>query len=231
MTKPRKISIARTGPYLVSGSVPLAGVKIETNAEGDSIDWGEGSAYSVTETFALCRCGGSSKKPFCDGTHAKIGFHGAETASRETVLDQAQVIEGPDMQLADAQVLCAFGRFCDPNGSVWDQVESSDDPKIRAQFIRQVGNCPSGRLLAIDKATGNAVEPELPQSIGIVENPSQQCSSPLWVRGGIEMIGEDGESYEIRNRMTLCRCGSSENKPFCNGSHASEPKFLDGLSV
>jgi CDGSH-type Zn-finger protein len=231
MTKPRKISIARTGPYLVSGSVPLAGVKIETNAEGDSIDWGEGSAYPVTETFALCRCGGSSKKPFCDGTHAKIGFHGAEMASRETVLDQAQVIEGPDMQLADAQVLCAFGRFCDPNGSVWDQVESSDDPKIRAQFIRQVGNCPSGRLLAIDKATGKAIEPELPQSIGIVEDPSQQCSGPLWVRGGIELIGEDGESYEIRNRMTLCRCGSSENKPFCNGSHASEPKFLDGLSV
>ncbi|MGA8623090.1 MAG: CDGSH iron-sulfur domain-containing protein [Candidatus Sulfotelmatobacter sp.] len=51
----------------------------------------------------------------------------------------------------------------------------------------------------------------------------------MWVRGGIALVGADGQAYEIRNRMTLCRCGKSENKPFCNGAHAADPKFRDGL--
>jgi CDGSH-type Zn-finger protein len=42
------------------------------------------------------------------------------------------------------------------------------------------------------------------------------------VRGGVVVISSDGESYEVRNRMTLCRCGRSENKPFCNGAHAAK---------
>jgi CDGSH-type Zn-finger protein len=50
------------------------------------------------------------------------------------------------------------------------------------------------------------------------------------VRGGIQLIGADGRSYELRNRMALCRCGRSENKPFCNGAHAAEPVFHDGLA-
>jgi len=92
-----------------------------------------------------------------------------------------------------------------------------------------VGQCPSGRLLAIDKQTGK-VEPHLAQSIGVVEDPSIECSGPLWVRGGVPLISADGSNYEIRNRMTLCRCGRSENKPFCNGSHAADPKFRDHLA-
>jgi hypothetical protein len=54
-------------------------------------------------------------------------------------------------------------------------------------------------------------------------------SGPLWVRGGIAPIGSDGQAYEIRHRITLCRCGKSENKPFCNGARAADPKFRDGL--
>jgi hypothetical protein len=108
-------------------------------------------------------------------------------------------------------------------------VEGTDEPKKREQFIRQVGNCASGRLVAIDKETGKPVEPKLTQSIGLVEDPAQECSGPLWVRGGIHLIGADGQAYEIRNRMTLCRCGRSQNKPFCNGMHASDPKFRDGI--
>jgi CDGSH-type Zn-finger protein len=41
----------------------------------------------------------------------------------------------------------------------------------------------------------------------------------LWVRGGIPVISADGFAYEVRNRVTLCRCGASANKPFCDGSH------------
>jgi len=225
----KKITISRNGPYLVTGNVPLAVQIIGTNGKGESTEWKEGKKFSVTEQYALCRCGGSKNKPFCDGTHARIAFDGAETASHKTVMEQAQVLDGPAMQLADAQELCAFARFCDPNGQVWSQVEGTDNPETRKHFVHQVGMCPSGRLIAIDKQTGSAVEPELTQSIGVVEDPAEECSGPLWIRGGIALVGSDGYAYEVRNRMTLCRCGRSQNKPFCNGAHAGDPKFHDGI--
>jgi CDGSH-type Zn-finger protein len=227
MSSHKKITISKNGPYLVSGSVPLAFQTIGVNKGGESTEWIEGDALPASAQYALCRCGQSKTKPFCDGTHAKIGFDGTETASHDPIMEQAQLLDGPTMQLADAEVLCAFARFCDPHGKVWNQVRSTDDSKERAQFIQQVGNCPSGRLIALDKEKGKPVEQELPQSIGVVEDPAQKCSGPLWVRGGISLIGADAQAYEVRNRMTLCRCGRSENKPFCNGAHAADPKFRD----
>jgi len=229
MAESKKIVVAKNGPYLVSGSVPLAIQTIGTNEEGESVRWVEGKSLSKDAEYALCRCGHSKKKPFCDGSHAKAGFDGTETASRATVLEQAEIIDGPVVQLADAEALCAFGRFCDPNGKIWSQPANSDDPEVRKNLIRQAGDCPAGRLIALDKATGKPIEPKLPKSIGVVEDPAEGCSGPLWVRGGIELTGADGKTYEVRNRMTLCRCGRSENKPFCNGAHAADPKFVDGL--
>jgi len=230
MTSPKKkITISRDGPYLVTGNVSLAILIIGTNKKGESTEWKKGNELPVTAQCALCRCGASKTKPFCDGTHASIGFDGTETASREAVMEQAEVLDGPVMQLADAEELCAFARFCDPNGRVWNQVERTDDPGTRKHFIQQVGMCPAGRLIAIDKKNGNAVEPELVESIGVVEDPVEECSGPLWVRGSISLVGSDGYLYEVRNRMTLCRCGRSQNKPFCNGAHAADPKFRDGL--
>jgi CDGSH-type Zn-finger protein len=231
VTKSRKITIAKDGPYLVSGQVPLANVEIETNAQGESITWSKDDTLPTAESYALCRCGKSKTTPFCDGSHVRAEFDGTQTASREPFMQQAEVLDGPAMQLADAEVFCAYARFCDPNGRIWNQVAKSDDPRTRANMVRQAGDCPAGRLVAIDKASRAAVEPELPQSIGIVEDPSLGCSGPLWVRGGIELVGDDGKAYETRNRMTLCRCGRSENKPFCNGAHAGEPKFRAGLST
>ena len=61
-----KITVTRNGPYLVNGDVEV------TDADG--------TAYTTKSTFALCRCGGSTTKPFCDGTHSKIGFRAAEQA-------------------------------------------------------------------------------------------------------------------------------------------------------
>jgi CDGSH-type Zn-finger protein len=55
----------------------------------------------------------------------------------------------------------------------------------------------------------------------LVEDPAQICSGPLWLRGGIAVISSDGYQYEVRNRVTLCRCGASQNKPFCDGTHAA----------
>jgi len=216
-----RVSVSPNGPYMVSGSVPLSRQTIGTDAEGGSERWEQGETIPTRASYALCRCGHSNTKPFCDGTHARIDFDGTETASREPYLDQANLINGPVMELTDAESLCAFARFCDPNGQVWAQAERTDDPATRATFVRQVNACPSGRLVAWDKASGQAIEDELPVSIGAVEDPQQQCSGPLWLRGGIAVVAADGFEYEVHNRVTLCRCGQSNNKPLCDGTHAA----------
>ncbi len=229
MTKKRgevKVVVTKDGPYLVSGDIPLAKQTIVSDAEGGSQSWQEGSPYPAQPGYALCRCGHSGNKPFCDGSHAEVKFDGTETASRQPFHEQAQMLEGPAMSLADAEPLCAFARFCDPNGQVWSQVNESGDARVRAMFVRQVNNCPSGRLVAVDRATGKAVEHELPVSIGVIEDPVEKVSGPLWLRGGIPLVAADGFAYEVRNRVTVCRCGASRNKPFCDGSHAAI-KFRD----
>ena len=64
------IKVRLNGPYLVEGD------------DVTLVDW-NGNAYQIPKRpFALCRCGGSPSKPFCDGTHAKIGFAAAEAAVR-----------------------------------------------------------------------------------------------------------------------------------------------------
>jgi CDGSH-type Zn-finger protein len=221
-----RVTVTRNGPYLVSGGAPLARQTIVADAEGGSEEWRESDPFPPQESYALCRCGHSRTKPFCDGTHAKIGFDGTETASREPYAQQSQLMEGPALSLSDAEALCAFARFCDPHGQVWSQVERSDDAAVRTTFVRQVNNCPSGRLVAWDRRTGQPLEHRLPVSIGVIEDPPEGVSGPLWLRGGIPLIAADGFAYEVRNRVTLCRCGASKHKPFCDGSHAAI-KFRD----
>jgi CDGSH-type Zn-finger protein len=215
------IKITQNGPYLVSGNLSLAKQIIGANAAGDSVEWKQGEQYPPQAKYALCRCGHSANKPFCDATHAKIGFDGTETASRQSYREQAKVLQGPTMSLTDVESLCAFGRFCDPNGSVWNLVTETQHPVAHKHFVRQTCDCPSGRLVAWDNATGEAIEPKYEPSIGLIEDPAQKCSGPIWVRGGVQVIGADGFKYEVRNRVTLCRCGASKNKPFCDGAHAS----------
>ena len=68
--QPVTITMRENGPYLVRGPV--------------SIHDPDGNTYRVDrDTVALCRCGGSTTKPFCDGTHSKIGFAAAERAVRQ----------------------------------------------------------------------------------------------------------------------------------------------------
>ena len=126
-----RIEITKDGPYLVSGGLPLSEQWIATNAEGESLDYREGKKYPAQPQYALCRCGQSANKPFCDGTHKKVQFDGTETASRQPYLEQAETIEGPTMLLTDQENLCAFARFCDPKGRVWNLVLRTDDPKAR----------------------------------------------------------------------------------------------------
>ncbi len=218
--KPR-IEVTKNGPYVVSGEVPIAEQIIVKDEEGVSVAWRQGKKHDPKSKCALCRCGQSKNKPYCDGSHAKVGFDGTETASKEPYLDQAETIEGPDLTLTDAVSLCALGRFCDRAGGIWSLVHDSDDPDARDIAIQEGKDCPSGRLV-VWKKDGTPIEPKFEPSIGLVEEPDIGIQGPLWIRGGIPVVSADGTTYEVRNRATLCRCGKSSNMPFCDGSHMGE---------
>jgi CDGSH-type Zn-finger protein len=218
-----KITVSLNGPYIVSGDVPLAQQIIAADEEGNSRDWREGRKYDAAPEYKLCRCGNSQNKPFCDGSHARLGFDGEESGSaRVTYAEQAVEYDGPERVLTDAKHLCVGARFCDPDGTVWRLVARTDDESLRDHFDGMVGNCPSGRLIAWNRRTAKSLEPSREPAIGVVEDPVLGVSGPLWVTGGIAVeSGSDGYVYESRARMTLCRCGQSQNKPFCDGTHAA----------
>ena len=214
-----KIKITKDGPYLVSGNLPLKKEIIIAGIDGIPEKWQDGEKFETGESYSLCRCGESKNPPFCDGTHASINFDGAETASREKYLEQAQKFSGPDLDLTDVEPLCAMARFCEKGGSIWRLIENSDDPEAKKLAIRESCDCPAGRLVAWNKKTKKAIEPDFEESLSIVEDPQLNLSGPIWVKGGVEIESSDGAKLEKRNRVSLCRCGKSLNKPYCDATH------------
>lgn len=214
-----KIKIIKDGPYRVTGGVPLFEQAIATDNAGHTRELIDIKEYPLQDTYVLCRCGASKNKPFCDGTHFKIGFDGSETASKKPFLEKVETFEGPDLKLTDAHEFCDHSRFCLRSGGIRKLIQKSDDPDARQAAIDEAMICPSGRLVLWDKKTGKPFEKEFDPSIVLVHDMQKGCEGPLWVRGGIPIESADGSIYESRNRVTLCRCGKSENKPYCDGSH------------
>ena len=71
MSQKPTIVARKNGPYLVTNCQMLKG-------------FADSKVYDTAGTVALCRCGGSSNKPFCDGTHSKVGFQAAEAAVHDS---------------------------------------------------------------------------------------------------------------------------------------------------
>ncbi len=212
--KPR-IKIVKNGPYAVTGNVKLAEKLIEPKGKG--YIYKEGQTFSVASSYALCRCGKSKNPPFCDNAHVR-GFYGAETAAKAAYDERAELLSGPTLDLKDDH-RCAFARFCHrENGSVWELTQASDDAHNREEAIIAAVECPAGRLVPMDK-DGNEIEPELEPAIEILQDPERRVSSGLFIKGGIPIESSSGFVYETRNRVMLCRCGASKNKPFCDASH------------
>ena len=218
----QKITVSKNGPYVVSGKIPLFSMIIECDGQGTPIKWLTGKTFETPENYILCRCGHSSNKPFCDSTHVKIKFDGTETSDNEPFEKIAKEIDGPELKLKDAEILCASARFCHRGGDIWDAIPNSTDTEVKMNAIENACDCPSGRLVILDKKIGAVLEPVLSKSIGAIEDPGKGVSGPFWVRGGIPVYSADGKPYEVRNRVTLCRCGKSTNKPFCDSSHYPE---------
>ena len=217
-----KIRVLKNGPYLVYGNTPLIKMTIQCDTHGIPSKWLTGEKLQTPETYSLCRCGQSKTKPFCDGTHTKVNFDGTETSDNEPYDKMAKVIDSPKLTLKDAEILCASARFCHRGGDIWQVVLQSDEPWAKKNAIDNACDCPSGRLVVIDKESGKTIEPSLERSIGLIEDPAIGVDGPIWVRGSIPVFSAEGKPYEVRNRVTLCRCGKSTNKPFCDSSHYPE---------
>lgn len=224
------VEITNLGPYLLHGDLKLVQNFIMPNSKGISIDYKEGEVYPTKKETYLCRCGLSKHKPFCDGSHQHAAENGVdlrEIATFQPELASSEIIEGPIVSLTDDEKLCAFARFCDNGKRIWNETEENNQ-KSADLTVEMAHHCPSGRLIAWNKNNQPIEETNTETSIGIIEDIANDCSGPLALWGGIPVKSSKGEFYEVRNRQTLCRCGQSSNKPFCDGTHASM-KFQDGL--
>ena len=210
-TKPGPvIEASLNGPYLVTGVTRL------TNWLGEELP--------ARPQMALCRCGASAIKPLCDGTHARIGFTSAKDPGR--VGDRRDSYAGQQVAILDNRGTCQHSGYCTdrlptvfhlgaepfvtPSGGRMDEI------------IRAVRDCPSGALsYALD---GREAREQV--DFGSTREPGIEVSrdGPYRITGGIALTGTDG-TRESRNagasseHYALCRCGHSQNKPFCSGMH------------
>lgn len=227
MTTQASITTTPDGPYVVKGGIPLSEDAIVPSADGHHLEYHHVKDYEVQEEYRLCRCGASDHKPFCDGSHKRIGFDGTETAERAPYADRAQVYEGPALDLFDDN-RCAYARLCHrKDGDVWSLTEQAEGGPLETEAIAASWHCPTGRLTHRSNADGTVFEQEFDPSIIILEDTGEGVSGPLFVRGGVPLYGADGFEYEKRNRYALCRCGGSADKPFCDATHVNEG-FTDG---
>ncbi len=209
-----KIRVRNNGPYLVSGGIPLVLKTPVVSAQGEPLTWKKERVLSADASYALCRCGLSGNKPFCDGTHRQEGFDGTETAPTGPAADREARYEGTEIVVNDDRSLCVHAGFCGNQiTNVWKMIENTDDPSVRDRVRSMVEQCPSGALSYSLGPEGGAVEPDMPREVAVTPD------GPLWISGGIPLERSDGQPFETRNRVTLCRCGASKNKPLCDGTH------------
>jgi CDGSH-type Zn-finger protein len=218
----QKITIRPNGPYIVRGAIPLVRKSQVMSEHGEPLTWKKEDVLADEGTYRLCRCGQSNTKPFCDSTHTLVNFDGFESADTGPIADRETVFKGQQIVVRDDHSLCVHSGFCGNRiTNIWNMLKGVDDSVVQGQIMAMVEKCPSGTLTFSLEADGEAVEPDLPIEITVIPD------GPLWVSGGILVERRDGQPLEIRNRMTLCRCGASSNKPFCDGTH-KEIGFTDG---
>jgi len=201
-----KIACLPNGPYYLLNDPTPQTVPNLVNPDG--------IAYTNVTGVALCRCGGSGNKPFCDGTHGKNGFTDEKQADGSA--DKRQPYIGQEITIHDNRGVCSHAGYCTDNlKSVFKLGEEPwidpDGAKTR-EIIDTIRQCPSGALsYSLDNVEHR--DQDRPPMVTVTRN------GPYFVTGGIELIGQkmgDGASPE---HYALCRCGASKNKPFCDGSH------------
>ncbi len=201
MSSEKKPSItpAPDGPYLVKN------LNKYTNKNG---------TIEIEGTVAFCRCGGSANKPFCDGSHKKVGFSSAKL--EDHLEDKKETYQGKKIKIHDNRSICSHAGYCTDNlSSVFRMKEEpwiNPDAASVEEVIATIQNCPSGALsYTLDDAETHHKDDE--PAINVAPN------GPYVVSGGIELVNETWGEGASKNEYTLCRCGGSKNKPFCDGTH------------
>lgn len=207
---PCAIQSETDGPYLV------------TNAE-NLTDW-LGAPLATTPQMALCRCGQSKLKPLCDGTHAEIGFSSEKDPER--VSDRQDTYVGQQVTILDNRGTCQHSGFC--TDRLATAFRLGKEPFVRPsggrldEIIRAVRDCPSGALsYGFDGIEARDEVDYHDQREATIEVSKD---GPYRIRGAIVLYDGDG-SDQARNQgaslehYALCRCGHSQNKPFCSGMH------------
>lgn len=211
------IDVLPGGPLIMHGGVELREGRIRQVGKGYVLD--EGREFPTSERYALCRCGHSHTTPFCDGTHAAIGFDGRDAAPHTPYADRADVYEGPVIDLGDDH-RCAFVRFChNEGGDAWTQANNARSDTEITSATAAIDGCLAGRITRRNKQ-GEWEEPTLEPRVTIIQDPDRNASAGIAVQGGIPLTGTDAP-YEARQRYMLCRCGESSEMPFCDATHVS----------
>ncbi len=174
----------------------------------------ENNPLPVQETTLLCRCGHSDNKPYCDGSHLRVGFIGEKEADR--VPDQVDEYAGPTITIVDNRGVCSHAGFCTDNlPSVF---RMNEEPWIDAAgatieaIIAQIEQCPSGAL-------SYKVDGVRHQKHGGQPTINVKKDGPYYTTGGVGLTDDQDSTPETTDHYALCRCGQSKNKPFCNGAH------------
>ena len=205
-----RIVVAENGPYLV------------TNAAAVRSHLGE--PLRVPPQLALCRCGQSGDKPFCDGSHARTGFSGAKDPKR--VPDRRDTYPGTQVTIFDNRGICQHSGFCTDRLPTVFRTDA--EPFVAPsggrmdEIVRAVRDCPSGALsLAFDDTEARDLADWHGRRQQAIE---VSLDGPYRVTGAIPLADAAGEevpraSGSSREHYALCRCGHSQNKPFCSGMH------------
>ena len=200
MNKMPTIECKPDGPYLVK--------------DLESLKNSKGANIPVKTVMALCRCGGSANKPFCDGTHLKNGFSGEKLGG--ATAGKRDAYRGRGITIHDDRAICAHaGRCTDGLAAVF---KYGSEPWIDADgatvesVIATIANCPSGALSYSLDGVEN-------QNRAGVASIVVTRDGPYAVAGAVPLTGQAAGPCVSTARYTLCRCGASKNKPFCDGSH------------
>ena len=189
------ITVVKNGPYIVKGLEHFKDSK--------------GREIPPRPVMSLCRCGASKNKPYCDGSHAKLGFVGAKDPNR--VPQKINEWKGKRITIVDNSDVCCRDRSCVNNLPKVFEEENPDAATVK-EIIETIKKCPSGALTY--KMGGRHCQAfNREPAITIAKN------GPLKVVGGIRLKDEKKSQPACPEHYTLCRCGNSRNKPFCDGSH------------
>lgn len=201
------IELRQNGPVVVMGLNTLKG----TNGE-----------YIPTEpTMALCRCGASKNKPFCDGSHTSANFSDAKSSDRTT--DELLRYEGAEVTIQYNRLLCSKAGECSKRLNPVFNTSRTPwiDPNqgTATDIIDVVRACPSGALSY--QVNGTPARHEVTQDSVI----DVERNGPFNVRN-VSLVAGEWSTGACEDKYSLCRCGASKNKPFCDGTHLASA-FVD----